>query len=198
MKTGIGFDIHRLARGRRLILGGVPIKHPLGLAGHSDADALCHALADALLGAVADGDIGVHFPDSAARWKDASSLVLLKRVRARLKARRARLLHVDAVLMAEAPRIAPYRAAMRVRLARALELPVKSVSIKATTMEGIGFLGQGKGIAALAVATVAVPTGNASLKGARGRARSSSLRSQEALLRRSRPERATDGPAEAG
>ncbi|MBI2440496.1 MAG: 2-C-methyl-D-erythritol 2,4-cyclodiphosphate synthase [Lentisphaerae bacterium] len=156
IKTGIGFDIHPLVKGRRLILGGVHIKHPFGLAGHSDADALCHALADALLGAIADGDIGEHFPDTNPRWKNSSSLDLLKRVRARLKAAQARALHVDAILMAEAPKIAPYRQAMRRRLARALALPLAGVSIKATTMEGLGALGRGEGIAALAIATVEV------------------------------------------
>lgn len=156
IKTGIGFDIHRLVKGRRLILGGVPIKHPAGLAGHSDADVLCHALADALLGAVADGDIGAHFPSTDPRWKNARSLELLQQVLARLKARQARVQHVDAVLLAEAPQLSPYRQAMRSRLARALTLPLKSVSIKATTMEGLGAIGRGQGIAALAVATVSV------------------------------------------
>ena len=113
IKTGIGIDAHRLVKGRRLILGGVPIEYPLGLEGHSDADVLCHALADALLGAIADGDIGMHFPDTEPRWKDANSLDLLAQVVERLKTRRARVVHVDAVLMAEAPKLAPYRQAMR-------------------------------------------------------------------------------------
>lgn len=156
IKTGIGFDIHRLVKGRRLILGGVPIKHERGLAGHSDADVLCHALADALLGAVADGDIGTHFPNTDPRWKNARSLELLQQVLTRLKTRRARVQHVDAVLLAEAPKLAPYRQAMRSRLAKALALPLKSVSIKATTMEGLGAIGRGQGIAALAVATVSI------------------------------------------
>ncbi len=152
--AGIGFDIHRLVRGRRLVLGGVAIPHPRGLQGHSDADVLCHAVADALLGATADGDIGVHFPDADPRWKGADSLVLLARVAARLKSRRARVVHVDATVMAEAPRLAPYREAMRGRLAGALGVPVSAVSIKASTLEGLGALGRREGIAALAVATV--------------------------------------------
>ena len=156
IRTGIGFDIHRLAAGRRLILGGVPIDHERGLAGHSDADVLCHALADALLGAVADGDIGQHFPDSDSRWKDADSLGLLARAAARVAAQGGRLLNVDATLMAQAPRIAPYCRAMRERLAGALGLAVGAVSVKATTLEGLGALGRKEGIAALAVATVDV------------------------------------------
>ena len=156
IKTGIGFDAHRLVKGRRLVLGGVPIEHPLGLEGHSDADALCHALADALLGAIADGDIGVHFPDTDPRWKDANSLDLLSQVVERLQVRRARVVHVDATVMAEAPKLAPYRQAMREQLARVLKIPVQDVSIKATTLEGMGALGRREGIAAMAVATVEV------------------------------------------
>ena len=156
IKTGIGFDAHRLVKDRRLILGGVPIEYPLGLEGHSDADVLCHALADALLGAIADGDIGVHFPDTDPRWKNASSLDLLAQVVGRLKTRRARVVHVDAILMAEAPQLAPYRQAMRERLAGVLEVSVQDVSIKATTLEGMGALGRREGIATMAVATVEV------------------------------------------
>lgn len=157
--TGIGFDAHRLVKGRRLVLGGVRIKHSLGLEGHSDADALCHALADALLGAIADGDIGVHFTDNDPRWKNADSLDLLARVVERLKVRRARVLHVDATVMAETPKLAPYRQAMRERLAPVLGVPVQAVSVKATTLEGMGALGRQEGIAALAVATVDVEDG---------------------------------------
>lgn len=157
--TGIGFDTHRLVKGRRLILGGISIEHPLGLEGHSDADALCHAMADALLGAVADGDIGVHFPDNDPRWKNADSVDLLERVVARLKARRAKVVHVDATVMAEAPKLAPYRQAMRERLAPALGVSVQHVSVKATTLEGMGALGRREGIAALVVATVETENG---------------------------------------
>ena len=156
IKIGIGFDAHRLVKGRRLILGGVSIEHALGLEGHSDADVLCHALADALLGAIADGDIGVHFPDTDPRWKDVSSLDLLAQVVERLKTRRARVVHMDATVMTEAPKLAPYRQAMRERLARVLEVSVPGVSVKATTLEGMGALGRREGIAAIAVATVEV------------------------------------------
>ncbi len=154
VRTGIGFDAHRFAAGRRLVLGGVLIEHELGLDGHSDADVLCHAVADALLGAVADGDIGVHFPDTDQRWKDADSIALLGLVVGRLQQHRARVLNVDVALMAEAPRIAPYREAMRGRLADTLGVDVGRVSVKATTLEGMGAIGRGEGIAALAVATV--------------------------------------------
>ena len=126
----------------------------MGLEGHSDADVLCHALADALLGAMADGDIGVHFPDTDPRWKDANSLDLLAKVVDRLKIRRARVVHVDATVMAAAPKLAPYRQALRAQLARVLEVAVQNVSIKATTLEGMGALGRREGIAAMAVATV--------------------------------------------
>jgi len=159
IKTGIGIDAHRLVKGRRLILGGVPIEHAMGLEGHSDADVLCHALADALLGAIADGDIGVHFPDTDPRWKDANSLNLLAQVVERLKTRRARVVHVDSTVMAEAPKLAPYRQAMREQLARVLEVSLQDVSIKATTLEGMGALGRREGIAAMAVATVEVEDG---------------------------------------
>lgn len=137
-------------------MGGVPVPHLLGLDGHSDADALCHALADALLGAVADGDIGVHFPDTDPRWKDASSLELLGRVGARLKARAARVVNVDAMVLAEQPKLAPYRETMIANLARVLELPPGRVSVKATTLERMGALGRQEGIAVMAVATVEV------------------------------------------
>ncbi|MCA1807974.1 MAG: 2-C-methyl-D-erythritol 2,4-cyclodiphosphate synthase [Kiritimatiellia bacterium] len=154
IRTGIGFDVHPLMVGRRLILGGVEIPHDLGLAGHSDADVLCHAVADALLGAVADGDIGMHFPDSDPRWKDADSLQLLAAVGRRLAGLRAQVVNVDATVIAEQPRLMPHRMLMCERLAGALGLPVDRVSVKATTMERLGSLGRREGIAAMAVATV--------------------------------------------
>jgi len=154
IKTGIGFDAHRLVPGRKLILGGVRFDHPLGLEGHSDADVLCHAVADALLGAVADGDIGRHFPDSDPQWKDADSLDLLARVRERLAARQARVVNVDAVVLAEEPCLAPQREAICANLARALQVKPDCVSVKATTMEGMGAVGRREGIAVMAVATV--------------------------------------------
>ena len=154
-RTGIGYDIHRLVAGRPLILGGVEISHPMGLLGHSDADVLTHAIMDALLGAVADGDIGRHFPDSDPRWQGADSLALLRQVVARLAANGWRVGNVDATILAEAPRLAPHIATIRARLAEALGVPVTAVSVKATTVEGLGAIGRREGIAAMAVATVA-------------------------------------------
>ncbi len=146
--------MHRLVAGRKLILGGVHFDYPLGLEGHSDADVLSHAIADALLGAVADGDIGTHFPDSDPQWKDMNSLDLLGQVRERLAARGAIIVNVDAVVLAEQPRMAPHRDAMRGNLARALKIELDCVSVKATTVESMGALGRKEGIAVMAVATV--------------------------------------------
>lgn len=157
LRIGQGFDIHRFAPERALILGGVTIPHPVGLLGHSDADVLCHAVADALLGATADGDIGAHFSDRDPRWKDANSLDLLRLVAERLRGRGVVVQNVDATLLAEAPRIAPYAAAMRINLGAALGISATRVSIKATTLEGLGALGRGEGLAALAVALVEMP-----------------------------------------
>jgi 2-C-methyl-D-erythritol 2,4-cyclodiphosphate synthase len=154
-RTGIGYDIHRLVAGRPLILGGVEISHPMGLLGHSDADVLTHAIMDALLGAVADGDIGRHFPDSDPRWQGADSLALLRQVVARLAANGWRVGNVDATILAEAPRLAPHIATMRARLADSMGIPATNVSVKATTVEGLGAIGRREGIAAMAVATVA-------------------------------------------
>lgn len=153
-RNGIGFDVHRFRRGRRLILGGVEIPGGPGLDGHSDADVLCHAIADALLGAAADGDIGVHFPNTDKRWKDSDSIDLLRRVAVRLKARKLRPVHVDAAVVAEAPKLAPYRDAMRRRIGKAIGLGAENVSIKATTAERMGAIGRREGIAVMAVATV--------------------------------------------
>ena len=154
IRTGIGFDVHPFADGRRLVLGGVEIAGARGLAGHSDADVLCHALADALLGAVAYGDIGVHFPDSDLRWKDADSLQLLTHCAQMVRARDAQIINVDATVLAEYPKLAPHRELMRERLAAALQLPLDRISIKATTMEKLGSIGRGEGIAVIAIATV--------------------------------------------
>ncbi len=154
IRTGIGFDAHRLVPGRRLVLGGVHIEHDYGLEGHSDADVLCHAIADALLGSVADGDIGTHFPDTDPKWKNASSLDLLSRVMGRLKERKACVVNVDSTIIAERPRLAPYRDAMRANIARVLEKQTKCISVKATTVEGLGPLGREQGIAVMAVATI--------------------------------------------
>jgi 2-C-methyl-D-erythritol 2,4-cyclodiphosphate synthase len=155
--AGIGYDSHRLVEGRRLVLGGVEIPHERGLEGHSDADVLAHAVTDALLGAAGLGDIGEHFPDSDERWRDADSLALLATVVELLGARGMRPLNVDCTVVIEAPRLAPHRHAIRQRLAGALGLPPERVSVKATSGEGIGFVGRGEGVAALAVASVTTP-----------------------------------------
>ncbi len=157
IRTGIGFDAHRFAASRALIMGGVRIEHEMGLAGHSDADVLAHAVADALLGAVGDGDIGEHFPDTDPQWKDADSLRILSLAALRLKEKGALILNVDSVIIAEAPKMAPHRDQMRANLARAMGIPVDAVSVKASTVEGMGALGRKEGIAVMAVATVNKP-----------------------------------------
>jgi 2-C-methyl-D-erythritol 2,4-cyclodiphosphate synthase len=154
IRTGMGFDVHRFARGRRLVLGGVHIPGEVGLEGHSDADALCHAVADALLGAVADGDIGVHFPCGDSRFLGADSIELLRTVAGRVRRRGYGVVNIDATVIAERPKVAPYREAMRRRIAGAAGIGIGAVSVKATTMERLGAIGRGKGIAAMAVATV--------------------------------------------
>jgi 2-C-methyl-D-erythritol 2,4-cyclodiphosphate synthase len=155
-RSGIGWDSHRLEEGRALVLGGVTVPAAgRGLAGHSDADVLTHAVIDALLGAAGLGDIGQHFPDSDERWRDADSIELLRGVRGLVAEAGAAPLHVDATVACEAPRLGPYREAMRERLAEALGLEPSAVNVKFTTGERIGFVGRGEGIAALAIATVA-------------------------------------------
>ncbi len=154
MRTGIGFDTHRLVEGRKLVLGGVEIAHTLGLLGHSDADVLAHAIMDALLGAIADGDIGQHFPDTDAKWKDADSLKLLEAVAKRVRAQGWEVVNVDATVLAERPKLMPHIPAMRERLAQAMGVEVGAVSVKATTVEGLGAIGRQEGISAMAVATV--------------------------------------------
>jgi 2-C-methyl-D-erythritol 2,4-cyclodiphosphate synthase len=152
--TGIGYDCHPFAAGRRLVLGGVEIAYERGLAGHSDADVLVHAIIDALLGAAAMGDIGEHFPDTDERYRDVSSIELLRDVVAQLAERGLTIGNVDATVVIERPRLAPARAEIRATLAAALGLPVERVSVKATRGEGMGFVGREEGVAALAVATV--------------------------------------------
>ena len=151
MRIGQGIDVHAFADGRRLVLGGVEVPHTRGLAGHSDADVLLHAIIDALLGAAGLGDIGGMFPPSDPRWRDAESLGLLASAYARVRAAGLSVVNVDATVIAEAPRLAPYIEAMRAAIAGALELDVTLVSVKATTTDGLGFTGRGDGIAALAV-----------------------------------------------
>jgi 2-C-methyl-D-erythritol 2,4-cyclodiphosphate synthase len=150
--VGIGYDTHRLVAGRRLILGGVEISNDRGLDGHSDADVLTHAVIDALLGAAGLGDIGEHFPDTDERWRDADSIQLLHTVVATVADAGLEIVNVDCTIVMQAPRLAPHKQAIRARLAAALGLPVSRVNVKATTGEGIGFVGRGEGVAALATA----------------------------------------------
>lgn len=154
MRVGQGYDVHQLVENRKLILGGVDIPHTLGLLGHSDADVLLHAIKDALLGACALGDIGDHFPDTSAEFKDISSLYLLECVRDIIAKAGYKAHNIDAIIMAEKPKIAPHKEQMRVNIANALGLDIQAVNIKATTTEKLGFVGRQEGIAASAVATV--------------------------------------------
>jgi 2-C-methyl-D-erythritol 2,4-cyclodiphosphate synthase len=147
-QVGVGYDAHRFAEGRRLVLGGVEIPHELGLAGHSDADVLTHSVIDALLGAARLGDLGTLFPPEEERWRDADSIDLLRTALGRLP---GRVLNVDATLICEAPRVAPHRAEMERNLGEALSAPV---SVKATTNEGMGWIGRGEGVACVSVALV--------------------------------------------
>jgi len=153
-RVGQGFDIHPFAEGRRLVLGGIEIKHDRGLAGHSDADVLTHAIMDALLGAVGLGDIGRHFPDTDAGYRDINSLVLLKDVCGKVTGRGWRIANIDATVIAERPKIASAMARMQERLAEAAGIEPDQINIKATTAEKLGFVGREEGIAALAVALI--------------------------------------------
>jgi 2-C-methyl-D-erythritol 2,4-cyclodiphosphate synthase len=153
-RCGIGYDIHRLGQNRKLILGGVEIPYLLGLEGHSDADVLSHAIADALLGAICAGDIGQHFPNTDESIRGISSSEILKRVAQILAQKKARIVNVDATVIAEAPKLGPHISAMRVKLANAIGVSDSQVSIKATTNERLGPIGRGEGISAMAVATV--------------------------------------------
>jgi len=153
-QVGIGYDIHRKAEGRPLVLGGVTIRSDWGLDGHSDADVLLHAIGDALLGAAALGDLGKHFPPGDPRWKDVSSLELLRLIRTLLAGRGATVVNVDVTVVAEAPKIAPLREAMCLNIAQALRIGAGQVSVKATTNETLGALGRGEGVAAMAIAMV--------------------------------------------
>jgi 2-C-methyl-D-erythritol 2,4-cyclodiphosphate synthase len=155
--VGIGYDTHRLAAGRRLILGGVEIAHEQGLDGHSDADVLTHAVIDALLGAAGLGDIGEHFPDTDERFSGADSIELLQTVVATVADAGFEIVNVDCTVLMEAPRLGPHKQAIRTRLAAVLGVSASRVNVKATTGEGIGFVGRGEGVAALAVAGLRVP-----------------------------------------
>ena len=153
-RCGIGYDIHRLGQNRKLILGGVEIPYLLGLEGHSDADVLSHAIADALLGAICGGDIGQHFPDTDESIRGISSIEILKRVTKILTDKKARIVNIDATVIAEAPKIAPQIPAMQKSVAAAIGVSDSQISIKATTNERLGPIGRGEGISAMAVATV--------------------------------------------
>ena len=153
-RSGIGYDTHRFAEGRKLVLGGVEIPHARGLEGHSDADVLTHAIADALLGAIGERDIGHHFPNTEETIRGISSLEILQRVGEILAEKKCRIANVDATLIAEAPKIGPHLEAMRGTISAVLGIDVLRVGIKATTNEGMGALGRGEGMAALAVASV--------------------------------------------
>ena len=152
MRIGQGYDVHRLCAGRPLVLGGVKIEHPSGLLGHSDADVLTHAVCDALLGAAGLGDLGGHFPDTDARYKGICSLSLLRECAALVRQAGYRISNVDCTIVAQAPRLSPYIAAMRTALAEAAGIAAEQVNVKATTEEGLGFTGEGAGIAVHAVA----------------------------------------------
>ena len=154
IRCGIGYDVHRLAKGRKLILGGVEITHTHGLEGHSDADVLSHAIADALLGAIGAGDIGQHFPNTDESIRGMSSIDILKRVAALLAENKARVVNVDSTVITEEPKIALHIPAMRKIIAQAIAVDGSRVGVKATTNERLGAIGRGEGIAAMAIATV--------------------------------------------
>jgi 2-C-methyl-D-erythritol 2,4-cyclodiphosphate synthase len=153
-RSGIGYDLHRLAAGRKLVLGGIEVPFEKGSVGHSDGDALAHAICDALLGAAGLGDIGTHFPDTDPKWKDAQSLRFLEHVRGLLAEQRLRIMHLDAIVITERPKLGPHFSAMREALARALGIETSRINLKAKTNEGVGAVGRGEAIAAQAIATV--------------------------------------------
>ena len=154
MRIGNGFDVHRLVLGRRLVLGGVEIDYGLGLLGHSDADVLCHAIMDALLGAAALGDIGSHFPDNDPAYAGISSLILLAEVGEKLDRLGYSIVNIDSIIIAQAPKMSSHIPVMRENISRTLGLEMEKISIKATTTEGLGFMGEGLGIAAQAVSSI--------------------------------------------
>ena len=154
MRVGIGYDSHRFAEGRRLILAGVDIEHDRGLAGHSDADVVAHAVTDALLGAAGMGDIGQHFPPTDEQWRDADSIALLHSATQHIAERNYQVVNVDVTVVCEQPKLLPHVPAMRTRLARAIGIADEFVSVKGKTNEGMGWIGRGEGIAAMAVVLV--------------------------------------------
>ncbi len=153
-RCGIGYDLHRLAPGRPLILGGIEVPFEKGPVGHSDGDALAHAICDALLGAAGLGDIGTHFPDTDPKWKGASSLLFLESVRERLAGMNLRIIHIDAVVITEKPKLGPHFPAMRKALAKALAIEPEHINLKAKTNEGVDAIGRGEAIAAQAIVTL--------------------------------------------
>src|SRR5260370_42517694 len=153
-RAGIGHDLHRLAEGRKLVLGGVEVPFHKGPVGHSDGDALAHAICDALLGAAGLGDIGTHFPDTDPKWKRVSSLVFLQHVRTHLAGANLRINHIDAVVIMEKPKLGPHFPAMRKALAESLGIPIERINLKAKTNEGVDAIGRGEAIAAQAIATL--------------------------------------------
>ena len=153
-RIGMGYDVHPFTKNRPLILGGVTIPHHQGLAGHSDADCLVHAICDALLGAISAGDLGRHFPDSDPRYTDVESLLLLKKVAAMIEQKGFRITNIDTTVVAQAPQLAPYRPQMEEKIAQTVGVDHELVNVKATTTEGLGFTGRGEGIAAYAVVLV--------------------------------------------
>jgi 2-C-methyl-D-erythritol 4-phosphate cytidylyltransferase/2-C-methyl-D-erythritol 2,4-cyclodiphosphate synthase len=161
IRIGTGYDVHAFGDGDHVMLGGVKIPHPRGLTGHSDADVALHALVDAILGALAEGDIGAHFSPSDPQWRGASSDRFLQFAVERVRARGGMIAHLDVSIVCEAPRIGPYRDAMREQIAALAVLPLDRVAVKATTNEKLGFIGRGEGMAALATATIRLPWGTA-------------------------------------
>ena len=154
MRIGIGYDVHRLVEGRKLVLGGVTIPFEKGLLGHSDADVLIHAACDALLGAAGLGDIGLHFPDTDPNLKDISSMIILSKTYNLLKEIGFKVINLDSTVMAEKPKIAPFRETIQENIARTIEIGPECVNVKATTLETLGMMGKGEGIAALCIALI--------------------------------------------
>lgn len=157
LRVGMGYDVHQLVEGRKLIMGGVEIPHHKGLLGHSDADVLIHAIMDALIGAIGEGDIGKHFPDTDPQYKGISSMILLEHVAHLLEERKAVIHNIDATIIAQKPKMAPYILQMREHIASALKLESKQINIKATTEEKLGFTGAEQGISSQAIALVDLP-----------------------------------------
>ena len=155
--VGIGYDVHQLVAGRKLVLGGVEIPHPKGLDGHSDADALMHAICDAILGALGEEDIGHFFPNTDPRWKNVPSSIFLEEAARQVLRRNGRIVNIDATVIAQAPKIYPHIAEMKKRIAAALDVAEKQIGVKATTNETMGFIGREEGIAAMAVASIDIP-----------------------------------------